>query len=175
MILEFNSYYIDAVQEKDAWAICDFIVSNQDRFKRYLPKTVAQNLTPDLSRLFVEKKVKEFSNKEELLFTLKKKETNTLAGLIYLKNFDWDRKQGEFAYCIGYQFKGKNTISTAIKELVAYARKTLGLESFQIIAHKTNIASVKVAENSGFEWKKTLINGFTPTGGDPLDMELYEL
>lgn len=174
MILEFDSFYLDAIQEKDAWKLCDFIVSNQERFKLYLPKTVAQNLTPDLSRLFVEKKAKEFNNKEELLFTLKEKETNTLVGLIYLKNFDWDKKQGEFAYCIGYQFKGKNTISLAIKELMVYARKTYELTSFQIIAHKTNVASIKVAENCGFKWVETLKNKFTPTGGNPLDMELYE-
>lgn len=175
MILEFNSFYLDAIQEKDAWGICDFIVANQDRFKLYLPKTVAQNLIPDLSRLFVEKKVKEFHKKEELLFTLKEKETNKLAGLIYLKNFDWDKKQGEFAYCIGYEFKGKEIISNVVLELINYANKTLGLTSFQIIAHKTNLASVKVAENCGFKWSKTLVNGFTPTGGNPLDMEIYDL
>lgn len=174
MITEFDSYYLDAIQEKDAWKLCDFIVANQDRFKRYLPKTVAQNLTPDLSRLFVEKKVKEFRNKEELLFTLKEKESNILVGLIYLKNFDWDKKQGEFAYCITYQFKGKEIISKAVVKLMDYAYKNLGLTSFQIFAHKTNVASVKVAENCGFKWTKTLKNGFTPTGEEPLDMELYE-
>jgi len=174
MILEFDTYYLSAIQEKDAWKLCDFMVSNQDRFKLYLPKTLAQNLTPDLSRVFAERKVKEFQNKEELLFTLKEKETNVLVGLVYLKSFDWDKNQGEFAYCIGYQFKGKEIISKAVNELMTYAQKTLGLSLFQIIAHKTNTASVKVAENCGFKWVKTLKNGFTPTGKDPLDMELYE-
>lgn len=174
MILEFDAYYLSDIQEKDAWKICDFIVANQDRFKLYLPKTVAQNLTPDLSRLFTEKKVKEFQKKEELLFTLKEKETNVLVGLVYLKNFDWNKKQGEFAYCIGYQFKGKAIITKAVNELMIYAQKNLGILSFQIIAHKTNPASVKVAENCGFKWVKTLKNGFTPTGKGPLDMELYK-
>lgn len=174
MILEFNSYYLSHIQEKDAWKICDYIVANQDRFKLYFPKTVAQNLTPDLSRLFAEKKAKEFQKKEELLFTLKEKETNALVGLVYLKNFDWDKKQGEFAYCIGYQYKGKEIISKAVHQLMIYAHKTYELKSFQIFAHKTNVASVKVAENCGFKWVKTLKNGFTPTGRDPLDMELYE-
>ena len=46
---------------------------------------------------------------------------------------------------------------------------------FQIIAHKTNIGSCKVAEKCGFEWKKTLLNEYTPPNESPLDMELYEL
>ena len=51
----------------------------------------------------------------------------------------------------------------------------MGLKTIQIISHKTNFGSVKVAENNGFIWKKTLQNEFTPTNETPLDMELYEL
>jgi ribosomal-protein-alanine N-acetyltransferase len=36
------------------------------------------------------------------------------------------------------------------------------------------LGSVKVAQNSSFIWKKTLLNEFTPTNELPLDMELYE-
>ena len=49
------------------------------------------------------------------------------------------------------------------------------MKTLQIIAHKTNIGSIKVAENNGFIWQRTLQNEFTPTDGEPLDMELYEL
>jgi ribosomal-protein-alanine N-acetyltransferase len=49
------------------------------------------------------------------------------------------------------------------------------LKTLQIISHKTNFGSIKVAENSGFVWKRTLANEFTPTDELPLDMELYEL
>mgnify|MGYP000398010516 CR=1 FL=1 len=85
--------------------------------KRYFPKTLAQNLTPDLSKFFVEKKVKHFQLKEEFLFTLKNKESKELAGLIYIKELDWNKKQGEFAYCIGYTFKGQGLMIKAINKL----------------------------------------------------------
>lgn len=51
----------------------------------------------------------------------------------------------------------------------------LGLETFQIILHKVNIASVKVAEKCKFTWQRTLINQYTPPNESPLDMGLYEL
>ena len=107
MQLNFGSYYIIPIQPEDGWNICNFVVANEDRLKRYFPKTLAQNLTPDLSTFFAKKKVKQFALKEEFLFTVKEQETKQLVGLIFLKELDWTKNQGEFAYCIGYPFEGK--------------------------------------------------------------------
>ena len=107
MIATFDGFEINAVHGGDAWKICNLIVTNEERFKRFFPKTLSQNLTPTLSQLFIEKKLKQFENKEEFLFTLKQSETRELAGLIYIKELDWTKKQGEFAYCIHYKFEGK--------------------------------------------------------------------
>ena len=174
-MIELDSFYIEKIQTKDAWNLCDFIVANEDRLKAFFPKTLEQNLTPDLSKRFVEIKVKQFELKEEFLFTIKEKESHTLMGLIYLKELDWENKQGEFAYCIGYQFEGKGLMSKTTNALSQYAFNNLGLKTLQIIVHKSNIGSVKVAENCKFMWQKTLLNEFTPPNSEPLDMELYEL
>lgn len=175
MVAQFDGFEISAIHSGDAWKLCDLCVANADRFKRYFPKTLEQNLNPTLSQLFVDKKVKQFENKQEFLFTLKHSETRELAGLIYIKELDWDKKQGEFAYCIGYTFEGQGLMSKAVNALSKHAFSDLGLETLQIISHKDNLGSVKVAINNNFEWQKTLINEFTPNGEEPLDMELYEL
>jgi len=174
MTAQFDGFEINPAHEGDAWKICNFIIANTDRLKRYFPKTLEQNLTPTLSKIFVEKKVKQFQNREEFLFTLKESETRALAGLIYLKELNWETKQGEYAYCIGYPFKGNGLITKAIKVLNEYALNVLQLETLQIIANKDNQSSIDVALNNGFKWQKTLLNGFTTPGESPLDMELYE-
>ena len=175
MVVQFDGFEINPIHEGDAWKTCDLMVANADRFKRYFPSTLAQNLNPTLSQLFVEKMVKEFENREVFLFTLKHSETRELAGVIYIKELDWEKKQGEFAYCIGYTFEGQGLTSKAVKALSKYAFTDLGLETLQIIAHKDNLSSVKVALNNDYKWQCTLENEFTPTGEEPLDMELYEL
>ncbi|WP_452220566.1 GNAT family N-acetyltransferase [Lacinutrix salivirga] len=175
MIAQFNGFEINPIHEHDAWKMCDFMIANTDRFKRYFPKTLEKNLNPTLSQLFVEQKTKDFKNKQEFLFTLKHSETRKLAGIIYIKELDWKKKQGEFAYCMDYNFKGKGIMSKAIDALSKHAFKTLGLHSLQIIVHKDNLPSVAVALNSKFTWQKTLLNEYTPIGENPLDMELYEL
>lgn len=166
---------ISPIHQKDAWSICDLMVANEDRFKHYFPGTLAQNLNPTLSNRFVDQKINAFANKEEYVFTLKENASKELIGLVYIKELDWDKKQGEFAYCIGYNSEGKGYTSTAIKTLSKHAFENLGLEILQIIAHKDNIPSIKVAEKCNYEWVKTLANEFKPIGRDPLDMELYEL
>ncbi len=175
MIAQFDSYYIDTIHGKDAWKICDFMVANEDRFRPYFPKTLEESLTPTLAKHFCEKKAKQFQNKEEFLFTIKEKESETLVGLVYIKELDWNKKQGEFAYCIGYPFERQNITTKAVKLLSNYAFNSLDLKTLQIIVHKDNISSVGVALNNKYIWQKTLVNEFTPTGDNPLDMELYEL
>lgn len=174
MVAQFKGYEINPVHEGDAWKICDLMIANADRFKRYFPKTLEQNLNPTLSQLFVEKKVNAYHNKEEFLFTIKQSESRELVGLVYIKELDWDKQQGEFAYCIGYTFEGKRLMSTSIDILTNYAFETLGLKTLQIISHKDNVSSIKVAERNDFTWIKTLKKGYTPPGEQPLDMELYE-
>lgn len=175
MVAQFHGFEISSVHNGDAWKICDLCVANTDRFKSYFPKTLEQNINPSLSQYFVDKKVKQFETKDEFLFTLKHSETRKLAGLIYIKELDWQKKQGEFAYCIDYNFEGKGLTSQSVKALSQYTFENLGLETLQIISHKTNIGSIKVAEKNNFKWVKTLPNEFTPPNGKPLDMELFEL
>ena len=175
MIYTFDTYYINPIQAKDAWKLCDFMVANEDRLKLYFPQTLEQNSTPDLATYFAIKKVKQFELKEEFLFTIKEQETNTLVGLVYIKELDWDKKQAEFAYCIGYPFEGKGITSKAIHILSKHTFESLGLNTLQIIVHKDNIPSIQVATKGHFIWQRTLKNEFTPRGKNPIDMELYEL
>jgi len=175
VFLEFEDYYLDAIHEKYAWRLCDFCIINDNRLQRFFPKTLEQNLTPDLSKYFVERKVKAFSANEEFLFVLKEKENHTLIGLIYLKELDWDKKQGELAYAVGYQAEGKGYMTETVKAISEWAFEEQQLKTLQILTHKTNTASIRVAEKCGYIWKSVLIGGHTPPNEDPLDMELYEL
>lgn len=175
MVATFDTYSIHPIQEKDAWKLCDFAVANEDRLKRYFPKTLAQNLTPDLASYFTKKKTTQFRLNEEFLFTIKEQNSNALVGLVYIKELDWKKKQGEFAYAIGYPFEGKGITSKSIKALSKHAFENLGLNTLQIIVHKNNLSSVQVAKKNHFIWQETLKNKYTPPGESPLDMELYEL
>lgn len=81
----------------------------------------------------------------------------------------------ELAYCIGCNIEVKGLVTKAFKAISNFAYNELNLDIIQIIVHKTNLASVKVAQNNDFVWQRTLINEFTQADELPLNMELYEL
>ena len=122
MRLDFESFYIEPIEIQDAWNICDFICTNEDRLKPYFKSALEQNLTPDLSKFFVEKKVKQFQSKEEFLFTLKTKAFKEIIGLIYLKELDWNKKKGNLPIALVTHLKEKELL---VKLLMPYQHISL--------------------------------------------------
>ena len=165
---------IHELQTKDALQLNKFLVSNTERFIRYLPNTLDENGTLESTQIYVKGKIEKALNKIEFVYIIKDKYSIEIVGLILLKNLDWNLKQGEFAYCIGQRYKGHGWMSEAVIAMTKFAVEELGLKNIQIIAHKTNVSSIKVAEQSGFKWQRTMINEFKPLNEAPLDMELYE-
>jgi len=151
-----------------------FISDNSEHLKYYFPKTLSDNETREKSIAYIEVKNKEIAERTNFTYAIRNNVIQ-IVGLIIIKKIDWNAKQGEFAYCIGSQFEGKGVTSFAVAEMIKFAFEELQLKTLQIIAHKTNLGSVKVAINNGFIWQRTLLNEFTPTNETPLDMELYEL
>ncbi|MEM1002881.1 MAG: GNAT family protein [Bacteroidota bacterium] len=166
---------ISVLKPTDAWKLCDFVVSNEDRLRKYLPITVSENLTPTLSQIFADEKLKQINNGEEFLYTIKLCTSRELVGITYLKNIDLAKHQGEFAYAIDYRFTGNGIIPFVINRLVSEFSASLSLSKFQIITNKDNPSSIRVAEKCGFKWTKTLPKVFKPPGRAAMDMELYEL
>ncbi|SHL87840.1 ribosomal-protein-alanine N-acetyltransferase [Flavobacterium xanthum] len=170
-----ENFMIDPLIPADANQLYQFMVDNTDRLKYYLPVTLANNATLEKTIAYIATKNKEIEEKINFTFAIRNRITNEIAGLIIIKKIDWANKQGEFANCIGLHEEGKGLTSYAVKERITFAFSELELKTLQIIAHKSNLGSVKVAKNNGFIWQKTMVNEFTPTNQAPLDMELYEL
>lgn len=174
MKFNVNGFEIAPIQEKDAWRLCDFMVTNSERFQNNFPGTLKQNLNPTLSALFVLEKIRQFSVEEEFLFTIKEQEHRTIIGLIYVKELHKKKGQGELAYCIGYEHEGKGLTTRFLNQIIPWAFTDLELDTLQIVAHKDNKGSTRIAEKLGFSWQETLSKAHTRFDGSTVDMELYE-
>ncbi|WP_264565981.1 GNAT family N-acetyltransferase [Flavobacterium sp. N3904] len=173
-MIKQDAFHIAPLEPRDAKSLSKLMITNAERFKRYFPKTLSSNLTLEATERYIESKIIEFEIKSGFTFAIKENETQTIMGLVILKKVNWETKQAEIAYCIGKEYERKGWVTKAVKIVSNYAFDELNLKTLQIIAHKTNSGSIKVAENNGFVWQKTLIDGFTPTFELSLDMELYE-
>ncbi len=174
-MLKTDSFHIITLQPEVAKSLSEMMVLNYDNFKRYFPITLSKNQTFEESLKYIEEKRIENESKSEFTFGIKDILNENIVGLVIIKEINWETKQGEFAYCMSSTNENKGWMSSAIALISKYGFETLGFEKFQIIAHKTNKGSCKVAEKCGFKWKKTLLNEYTPPNEAPLDMELHEL
>ena len=143
-----SNYIINPLNTTDAEQLNQFIIDNSERLKRYFPITLSNNTTLEKSIEYIAIKNKEIEEKTNFTFAIRDKNDQEIAGLMILKKIDWDKKQGEFAYCIGSQFEGKGLTSFAVAEMTKFAFDDLGLKTLQIMAHKTNLGSIKVALNN---------------------------
>ena len=170
-----DTFIIDALKLNDTNQLYQFMVDNNERLNYYFPKTLSSNSTLEKTAAYIVLKEKEIQEKTNFTFAIREKESQNIAGLVIIKKIDWVKKQGELAYCIGSKFEEKGITTFAVTTILKYSFDELELKTLQIIAHKTNLGSIKVALNNGFVWQRTLENEFTPTNEAPLDMELYEL
>ncbi|MCX7548994.1 GNAT family N-acetyltransferase [Xanthomarina sp. F1114] len=168
------TFKLEALKPEDASSLSALMISNGKSFQKYLPKTLEQNLSEAASKIYISNKNKATKNKTEFTFAIKDIETNAVAGLVTLKNIDYQLKQGEFAYCIGKKYSGKGWITQSIKAVSKFALEELGLKNLHILIHKTNLSSIQVAERCGFTWSKTLEKEFVSEKSN-VDMELFEL
>jgi ribosomal-protein-alanine N-acetyltransferase len=170
-----EAIHIAELKIEDARALFELMDSNREHFGSYLPITLSQNKSIIDSETYILKKAKENKLMSCLTLAIRDEASMNIAGLIILKNIDRLNKRAEFAYGVGMAFEGRGLTSGAVEQLSHYAFAKLDLTTLQIIVHKDNIASCKVAIKCGFQWKRTLKKEFTPPNGKPLDMELYEL
>lgn len=174
-MIHFDAFNIDFLKTDDAKNLSEMMVSNSERFKRYFPITLSKNISLEASKKYILEKNIEIQNNSEFTFAIKNIFSNKIAGVIIIKEINWEMKQGEFAYCVDFNSENKGLMSKAIYNLTKYVFEIIGLEKLQIIVHKENVGSLKVAKKCNFIWQKTLLNEYTPPNELPLDMELYEL
>ena len=174
MLLQ-DSFHIDYLKDSDANQLFQFLIDNNERLNKYFPVTIASNSTLEKTIEYIAIKSKEVIEKINFTCAIRETKTNQICGLIIIKKIDWDLKQGELAYFIDSKFESKGLTSFAVSEISKFATEELKLRTLQIIAHKSNIGSCKVAEKNNFIWQRTLLNEFTPINELPLNMELYEL
>ena len=169
-----ENFVINPLNVSDVNLLHRFISNNRERLSYYFPVTLEMNSSLLKTEEYILIKNKEIEEKTNFTFAIRDENNQEIVGLIIIKKIDWIQKTGEFAYCISSKLEGKGVTSFAVKEMINFAFEILSLKTLQIIAHKSNLGSVKVAEKNDFVWQKTLQSEFTPTHGTPLDMELYE-
>lgn len=157
----------------DAISLNLMILNNSDRFQRFFPMTLKENMSLDLTKAYILMKIDLIRIKEEYSLGIRDNKTSDIIGLIIIKNIDRIVHDAELAYCIDKNYGTKGIMTKVVAQICRFAFETERLQSLYILAHETNIASVRVAEKNDFNWIETKLKSHTPPDEEALDMEYF--
>jgi RimJ/RimL family protein N-acetyltransferase len=73
-----------------------------------------------------------------------------LLGSFGVMELDREAGYGEIGYWVAAEARGRGVATRAVRLLTDWARRELGLKRIEILPHKDNAASRRVAENAGY-------------------------
>ena len=114
-------------------------------------KFINRDLNKNLSEIeeFIENINSDFNN--AMFFKINMLEENEIAGTICLWKINRGNKYAEVGYELFPEYQKKGIMSSALKAILNFANKELGLEHIEAYTHKENINSQKLLEKFGFE------------------------
>lgn len=165
---------VRVIEAKDAKILCDLIEKNRIRLKPFFPTTIRTIYNLESAKRFVKLKIDEAYH-QELYYFLVFDDSNTLAGNVTAKNFDWTVKKCELSYFVDIDFEGKGLISKALEYVIHHCFQTLGIEKTYLRIASENERSKKIANKMGFEWEGTHKRDFKTGNGNIVDVEYFAL
>jgi ribosomal-protein-alanine N-acetyltransferase len=109
-----DSFHIDTLKQEDATSLSEMMVSNHSNFKRHFPITLFKSITFENCLKFIEEKEKQNQEKSNLPLGYDNL-TSKIAGLIIIKEINWETKQGELVYYISTDYENRGWMFKAIE------------------------------------------------------------
>ncbi|KLU65770.1 putative ribosomal N-acetyltransferase YdaF [Desulfosporosinus acididurans] len=104
----------------------------------------------------LEKWISSYDSNEFYRWSIILKETNRNIGQIAFYLMDSKNQRADVEYCIGQSFWGNGYASEALKALIEYAFRNVGINRVQAFHRSKNILSGKVLQKSGMKYEGTL-------------------
>jgi len=91
--------------------------------------------------------------KTSLFWMIALKESNRPIGSISAWNVDFKRNSIEFGYSLYPAYRGQGYMQEVLAKVMNYCNESLHFTTFVIWTHRDNLASIRLAERMGFDFK----------------------
>ena len=159
------------IKPSDYKAFNHLISENRDRIKRYFPITVSKTNTLEE----VKKYLLEFSGKmgKKQLYPFGLFHDSALMAVVLVKNIDWRVPKCELGYYIDQAHEGKGIMTVLVNNTITYCFDELKIKKIFLRISPENLASIKIAEKTGFEKEGLLRKEFKIETGELVDVLYY--
>lgn len=114
-------------------------------------------------RAYIKNRMESYSNKNVYDWVIEWKENHQVIGDISVVKFNEETKTAEIGYCLGEAYWHKGIMTEALRAVIRYLIREVGVETI-IGCHDTrNVCSGKVMEKCGLKYTETVEQEFPRT------------
>lgn len=166
---------IRLISTDDLIPFYELIERNRQRLTMYFPKTLRHIRDVDSTKLFINNKINEATDKSGFWFLIISEKDKQLIGALVIKDLDHTVPKCELAYFIDGASEGNGFTSYATQWLVNFCFDELEMEKIILRINPTNEASKRVALKNGFVKEGYMKNEYRNGLGELTDVEHYGL
>ncbi len=170
-----GKFNIRAFELKDTAPFYRLVKKNKSRLSLYFPISMGYLTNEKRARIYVENKIDLALSRNQMAYLLEWESTKELIGFIVAKNFNWKKRECEFAYWIDEDFQGLGLTTAAINTLKEYALEEWGIETVFLRIDGINEGSRRVAQKCGFDLEYISEKEFDRGDGQKIDVEYWYL
>jgi ribosomal-protein-alanine N-acetyltransferase len=152
ILLEGKKCYLRILKEEDAGALTELLIRNKFYWSIYEPKHHNSYYTVPVQREKIRESLYQMRDKREYSFGIFDSSTSILVGHISLYSIKRLPFQSGFVgYSIDEQQIGKGFATEAVKLVLKFAFKDLGLHRIEAYVSPKNTGSIRVLEKAGLQ------------------------
>jgi ribosomal-protein-serine acetyltransferase len=140
------------LEVRDAEEVFNQVDKNREYLSKWLPWADNSNLED--TKAFIQSELNRFAKNDGFTSGIFYK--NKFVGCLGIHEIDWKNKKTSIGYWIGEEFQGQGIMTAAVKSMINYTFKVLGLNRIEIRACTENLKSRAIPERLGFKHEGTI-------------------
>jgi RimJ/RimL family protein N-acetyltransferase len=173
--MNFDNFTIRPITARDAVDFFQLIENNRERISTYFPGIVKLTNNIEETKSHIAERIAEAGKGKYMIWLIIDTLTNNIAGVIQLKDIDFNALKREFGFFVDRNYVNKGVATKSILSASNFCFNTLNLNKVFMRIAGENAASRKVAEKCGFKVEGILRNDFMTSDGKLIDIFYYGL
>ena len=173
--MQFDHFALRLAEPNDGRSFFNLIQRNRPRLEDFFSGTVARTRTLEDTLQYTEEIMERIEARTYWPFFLIDRHTLGFAGLIDVKNIDWNIPKAELGCFIDAAFEGKGIATQAFSIIVRHLIEQHGFQKLFLRTSPQNVSACALAEHAGFRKEGLLRKDYKTTKGDLVDLVYYGL